>query len=231
MNPKRIFITLLFACSLQSTAGAQTAAGDVCQITESDLAAASGIVATLHDTLITIMKDAAALGYQGRYAKVEPIIANHFNTPLIVKTVLGSRYWSTLTDAQQTDFIRLFQQLSIATYADRFDEYEGEQFVELTRNALPLRGQCPPPAGREPPAKRILVKTELRRINDDPVNLEYLQQYIDGKWYVITVIADGVNDLSLKRGEYADVIKKKGYGGLVEEIKIKIKNMETGAAS
>jgi phospholipid transport system substrate-binding protein len=53
-------------------------------------------------------------------------------------------------------------------------------------------------------------------------------QYTGGEWYIITVIADGVNDLSLKRGEYADVIRKKGFDGLVADIKSKISNMEKG---
>jgi len=228
MKAKQFLIFPILFVFVQLPAYAQTGVSEICRITEADLEAAGSIVTTLHDTLTTIMKDADKLGHKGRYEKVEPVIQNHFNTPLITRTVLGGRYWDTLTEAQQNEFIHVFQQLSIGTYADRFDDYDGEQFVELQKNALPLRGQCPPPAGREPPAKRILVKTELRRVNDDPVSLEYLEQYIDGKWYIITVIADGVNDLSLKRGEYTDVIKNKGFDGLVEDIKTKVRDMENG---
>ena len=229
MNAKKILLIPILFVFMQTPAFAQTGSNENCQITEADLAAASGIVTILHDTLIAIMQEAENLGYKGRYAKVEPVILNHFNTPLITRTVLGNRYWDSLTEAQKHEFIGIFQQLSIATYADRFDGYDGEQFVELQRNALPLRGQCPGPTGKEPPAKRILIKTELHRVDDDPVSLEYLQQYIDGKWYIITVIADGVNDLSLKRGEYSDVIKNKGFDGLVEDIKTKIRDMENGS--
>ena len=227
---KYIFLASIFLVIAQAPSQAQTAKDPSCQISEADLAAAGKIVATLHDTLTANMKDAAKLGYKGRYAKVEPIVLNHFHTPLIAKTILGNRYWDGLSEAQRNEFIHVFQQLSIGTYADRFDEYKGEQFAEVQRSALPLRGQCPAPAGSEPPAKRIIIKTELRRVNEKPVSLEYLQQYIDDQWYIITVIADGVNDLSLKRGEYADVIKQKGFDGLIEDIKTKIRNMETGTA-
>ncbi|MBF8268519.1 MAG: Toluene tolerance [Gammaproteobacteria bacterium] len=229
MNTKKILLIPILFVFVQLSAHAQAGDDGSCQVTDTDLAAASSIVTELHDTLITIMKDAEKLGYQGRYAQVEPVIQKHYNTPLIVRTVLGNRFWDALSEAQQNEFIRIFQQLSIGTYADRFDGFNGEQFVELQRTALPLRGQCPAPAGKEPPAKRILIKTELRRVNDDPVSLEYLQQYIDGQWYIITVIANGVNDLSLKRGEYSDVIKKKGFDGLVEDIKTKINNLEKGS--
>ena len=211
---------------LQFSPGVQAAPDNPCQITNADLEQASQTVTLLHNTLISVMQDAKQLGYSGRYAKLEPVISSNFNTPLITKTILGSRYWDTMSDKQKQDFIKLFQQLSIATYADRFDGYDGEKFVVQDRKALPIRGRCPPPAGREPPAQRILVRTVLQRAHDNPVKMDYLLQKSDDKWYIITVIADGVNDLSLKRGEYNDVIRHKGFNGLVEDLKAKIKNME-----
>ena len=217
-------LIIVFSCALQLHA--QPVDGDPCSITASDLDSASMIVTRLHGTLITVMQDAENLGYQGRYDVLAPVVSENFNTPLITRTILGSRYWDSLAEQQQNEFIDLFLQLSIATYADRFDSYGEEKFVELERKSLPLRGKCPPPEGKEPPAQRIIVKTELQKVKDDPVKLEYLLQKIDSKWYIITVIADGVNDLSLKRGEYSDVIKNKGFDGLVEEIKNKIRDME-----
>ena len=46
-----------------------------------------------------------------------------------------------------------------------------------------------------------------------------------GKWYIISVIADGINDLSLKRAEYAAIINDKGFTNLVNEIENKIKEL------
>lgn len=227
-SPANTLIGLLFILFLHLPGIARAGTDDSCQITESDLGAASDIVLQLHNSLLAVMQDAEKLGYSGRYEMLEPVITNSFNTPLITRTILGSRYWDTMSEQQKNDFIELFRKLSIATYADRFDGFEGEKFVELERKGLPLRGECPPAAGREPPAQRILVKTELQRVNDDNVKLEYLMQKVDDKWYIITVIADGVNDLSLKRGEYTDVIRSKGFDGLTEELKTKIRNMENG---
>jgi len=217
---------LILILLLQLPGNARAGSEDSCTISESDLAAASDIVLQLHNTLISVMKDADKLGYTGRYEILEPVITQSFNTPLITRTILGSRYWDTMSEQQKNDFIELFRKLSIATYADRFDSFDDEKFVELERKGLPLRGACPPPPGREDPAQRIIVKTELQRVKEDNVKLEYLLQKIDEKWYIITVIADGVNDLSLKRGEYTDVIRGKGFDGLTEDLQTKIKNME-----
>ncbi len=113
---------------------------------------------------------------------------------------------------QKADFIDLFKRLSVATYASRFDVYAGERFVELSTEML-KKG-------------RLLIKTELQRPDDEPVKLDYLMHRKNGQWLIISVIANGVNDLSLKRAEYATVIKDKQFQGLVEDVAAKITDME-----
>lgn len=179
---------------------------------EENFSEASKIVETLHNNLIEVMRNSESLGYQGRFDRLDPVISSNFDTPLIVKVIL-SRYWKTISDEQKNDFIELFNKLSIATYASRFDSYNGEEFKELAQKKL-KKG-------------RLIIETELIRVDDDPVKLNYLMHQKDGKWYIISVIANGVNDLSLKRAEYAAVIKDKGFSGLMEDIENKIKDMET----
>lgn len=172
---------------------------------------AVAIVNELHTKLMYIMQYADSLGYQGRFDEVKGIVTQHFDTPLIARVIM-SRYWRDLDATQQKDFIDLFRKLSIATYASRFDGYSGEKFVELSAEQL-KKG-------------RLLVKTELQRPDDKPVKLDYLMHRVDDGWMIISVIANGVNDLSLKRAEYATVIKEKGFPGLVEDVASKITDME-----
>ena len=184
--------------------------------TQAEFPQAAGIVAELHGTLTHIMQNAQSLGYQGRFQQVEPIIKQRFDTALIVKVIL-SRHWNGMNDAEKTEFINLFHQLSAATYAARFDSFSGQEFVETGREQLK--------------AGRVLIKTELRRPEDSAVKLDYLIHQDDqGEWRIISVSANGVNDLSLKRAEYAAVIKERGFTDLVEDIKKKIEAMETDTA-
>lgn len=168
-------------------------------------------VQRLHAALMEVMINSEELGYEGRYEKLKPVVSSVFDTPLICKVIL-SRYWRDLSEYEQNEFIDLFSRLSTATYASRFDGYNGEEFIETEVVEL-QKG-------------RRLVKTRLDRRNKKAVTLDYLVHRNNGEWRIISVIADGVNDLSLKRAEYAVVIKDKGYRGLLEDIQSKIDDME-----
>ena len=172
---------------------------------------AGATVDVFHGKLLSVMQRADELGYQGRYRELEPLISDCFDFPLITDVIL-SRYRDRLDAVQRSEFTRIFSRLSTATYASRFNGYDGEEFLDISR--VPLR------------KGRVLIKTELRRPAGDPVSLDYLLHEKQGKWYIISVSANGVNDLSLKRAEYAAVIKEKGYNGLVTEILSKIDGME-----
>jgi phospholipid transport system substrate-binding protein len=172
---------------------------------------AVAVVEKLHETLLNVMKNADKQGFQDRYDILAPVISESFDTALIAKTVIG-RYWKQLSEQQQSDFINQFNILSISTYASRFDSFSGDTFNSLSTETT-KKG-------------RIIVKTEISSPDDEPVRLDYLMHNRDGKSYIISVIADGINDLSLKRSEYASVIKKNGFDALVSKINDKIQNMQ-----
>jgi len=216
--PAGIFLALCIVCAALGgrpafAADAAAQAGAAADPSLQAHADAVAVVEKLHAALLDVMKNADKLGYQGRYDKLKPVISSLFDTPLICKVIL-SRYWDSLNSQQQSDFIALFNKLSTATYASRFDSYSGQKFQSLSVEEL-HKG-------------RLLVKTELTRPDDKPVKLDYLVHQDNSKWLIISVIADGVNDLSLKRAEYAVVIRDKGYDGLLNDIKSKISNMEKG---
>jgi phospholipid transport system substrate-binding protein len=164
----------------------------------------------LHESLISIMQSADSSPYQERYALIENTVTNKFNTALISRVVL-SRYWKSLDEKAQTDFISLFNKLTISTYVDRFDSYDGESFNNLSI---------------EPMKKdRFMVKTEFTQTDDEPVSFNYIVQNDNGQWKIISVIANGINDLSLKRAEYSSVIKDQGFDSLINSLKEKISNL------
>ena len=177
--------------------------------------AAIEVVEQLHTVLLRVMQAADSMEFSERYSILEPVITESFDTPVIAKVIL-SRYWKNLTDKNKEDFIHLFNQQTIATYASRFDGFNNDVFTTIKVEQL-KKG-------------RILVRTEIQSNGESPVKLDYLMHQNNEQWFIISVIADGVNDLSLKRAEYSTIIKKNGYEYLVTNIEKKITDMENRGA-
>jgi phospholipid transport system substrate-binding protein len=182
------------------------------ETTDDSYAAAIEVVEQLHTVLLRVMQAEDSMEFSERYATLEPVITESFDTPVIARVIL-SRYWKGLTPQQQEDFIHLFNQQTIATYASRFDSFSDDVFTTIKVEQL-KKG-------------RILVRTEIRSNDESPVKLDYLMHKKNEQWFIISVIADGVNDLSLKRVEYSTVIKANGYEYLVTNIEKKITEMES----
>ena len=191
---------LLLFCLLSHPAGTWAATAEADPITAP--------VQALHDSLLEIMRQSANGAYEARHALMEKTVADHFDIPLIVRVVLG-RHWKTLEAGQQQAFIDLFGRLTVATYVGRFDAFDGQSFRTLQTRAL-----------RE---DRYLVKTTLEAPDADPVSFDYLVQQTGAGWKIISVIAQGVNDLSLKRAEYGGLIRDRGYPALLGSLEEKIR--------
>ena len=181
------------------------------ETTDDSYDAAIEVVEQLHTVLLRVMQAADSMEFSERYSILDPVITESFDTPVIVKVIL-SRYWKNLTDKNKEDFIHLFNRQTIATYASRFDGFNNDVFTTVKVEKL-RKG-------------RILVRTEIQSNGESPVKLDYLMHQNNEQWFIISVIADGVNDLSLKRAEYSTVIKKNGYESLVTNIEKKIADME-----
>ncbi len=176
-----------------------------------DEAAISAPVIELHDALLVNMQTAESVNFSDRYMKIEEVINRRFDTPLIAKVILG-RNWKSLDQQSQERFIDLFNQLTITTYVSRFDSFNDQSF-----NITSI----------EPMKKnRFLVKSKIERKDDEAVSLDYIVHENGTAWKIISVIANGVNDLSLKRAEYAAVIKDSQFSGLLTNIETKIAELK-----
>lgn len=161
---------------------------------------ATAPVERLHGALIEVMKNAKALGYEGRYRKLDPVIMEVFDFPYIARVVLGPA-WETLDDSQRSAFTDAFARLSVSTYAHEFDGYNGQVFETV--------------AAEDAPRGDRFVRTRLKRLKGDPVSLDY-QLHRNGQWRIVNVVARGVSDLALKRGQYRKLFEEKGFDGVMD---------------
>ncbi len=168
---------------------------------------------TLDAALLKAMQGGSKMGYQGRYAVVSPVVRKVYDFDQIARLTLGG-HWSKLTPAQQKQFVGVLADYTAATYAARFDNYEGERFAVVNSETI------------QPGTEGVFSTLTMR--NGKVHHFDYLLQQQDGQWRVVNVVADGVSDLSLKRSEYDETIKRKGFPALIAHLKAQIAQYESG---
>src|SRR5262245_59710949 len=97
---------------------------------------ASDVIAKLNTVFIDVMKNAQSLGYEGRYKKLEPALSDAYDFPEMTRVSLG-RHRRELTDEQKQQVTAAFKDLSLATYAARFNNFSGQRFEILGEEPAP----------------------------------------------------------------------------------------------
>ncbi|MCG8415305.1 MAG: ABC transporter substrate-binding protein [Pseudomonadales bacterium] len=156
-----------------------------------------------HGLLLEVMQAGDALGFQDRKARLKTMVSQKFDMETIGNVVLN-RHWRDLSQQQQQSFIEQFIDLSSATYASRFDNYSQQQFQTLGFESMS--------------AGRVMVRTEITSPTMTTVKLDYILQPDDSSWKIIAAIADGVNDLAVKRTEYTAIMNAGGFDQLLAEL-------------
>jgi len=159
------------------------------------------VIATLQETLIQAMQQGQEIGFSGRLELLTPVINQSHDMGTIIRTVLGT-HWNNLDPERQRAITKTFQEHSIATYADRFDQYDGERFEILEHRQLPR--------------ERILVRSQLIQADANRINFDYVLHQVDSSWRIINIVVDGVSDLALKRAEYNAILQKDDITALID---------------
>ena len=108
--------------------------------------------------------------------------------------------------------------LTIATYASRFDGYSGERFeVEPVSEARTT--------GR-------IVRTKLLQSNGEAITLNYLLRDSGGNWKVVDIYLTGtISELATRRSEFAALLKSGGPSTLIESLRQRTEKLMHAPAS
>jgi len=151
-------------------------------------------VQAFYDTLEETMKQGEELGFDGRYKKLDPVIHQTFDVPVMAKIAIGTE-WTVFTADEKTRMLDAFGRYMVTTYAARFKSYKGQKFEV---------GEV-----KQPAENRTLVETKLIRSNGDPVALNYLfRPDVDGHEdhrHGVAAAADGRQDRQPAAILHADV--------------------------
>ena len=109
-----------------------------------------------------------------------------------------------------------FSDLSVSTYAARFDGYSGEHF-DVDPDPAPTSGG-------------VIVNTKLVQSNGEPVQLNYLMKDGDAGWQILDVFLKGtVSELATRRSEFSTVLRRDGAQALVQLIQTRAADLKKSA--
>lgn len=175
-------------------------------------APASQVIEQFSAALLKVMQEAETLGYAGRYDALAPAVTSSFALPFMAQVAAG-RYWKNLSEAQQGRLVDAFTQMTIATYAARFNDYSGQLFEIVG----------------EEPARRdtTLVKTRLVKGDGEAIAINYLLRRKDETWEIVDIYLKGrISELALRRAEYVSVLRREGFDGLLSVLQQKLAGLE-----
>ncbi len=170
------------------------------------------VIERFHQSLIAVMKDGENLGYQGRYAWLEPIIKETFYLSEMTRISTG-RSWNKASEAIKAEVIDAFTNMTIANYSSRFDAYNGEFFETLSVE--------------DAPRETAQVKTQIIKSDGEAVSFNYLLRKNDqGEWRVVDIYLKGTySELATRKSEYVSVIRNKGFDALINALREKTVNI------
>lgn len=161
------------------------------------------------DVLATIRADKDLQA--GNQAKVKELIetklAPHFDFPRMTALAVG-RNWRTATPEQQKQLTDQFRTLLVRTYSGALSGYR-----DNTMDYKPLRAN---PADTE-----VIVRTEVRRPGQAPVQIDYNMSKTPEGWKAYDVAVAGVSLVTNYRDEFSDIVKSSGIDGLIKALDAK----------
>ncbi len=114
----------------------------------------------------------------------------------IAKFVLG-RHWRRATEDEKKEYLQLFEDLLVTTYADRFKKYSGEKL--LVKNAE-MRGK-----------RDALVHTTMVRVDGSKaLKVAWRVRRKDGKYRIVDIMVEGLSMVMTQKSEFASFIKQNG---------------------
>jgi phospholipid transport system substrate-binding protein len=167
--------------------------------------APAAVVEGFHAALLDTMRNARLLGPRGRERRLRPAMQAAFDLPAMTRIAVGPP-WTGLAEDERQALVSAFSDWVVATYANRFDGYAGESFATVGESALQSGDR--------------LVRTQLLRPNDAPVQLNYLLRGGEGRWRVVDIyLAGTISELASRRAEFTTLLRDGGAERLAAELR------------
>lgn len=157
------------------------------------------------DRAIAMLAD-EGLSADQREQEFRRLLIERFDVPRIGRFVLG-RYWRKATSGQRTEYNRLFEDMIVATYSRRLENYAGE--------TLKVGG------ARQINEKGVAVSSRILRAGGAPIVVEWRLRRGRDSWRIVDVVVEGVSMALTQRSEFKAVVSSSG--GRIEGLLAKLR--------
>jgi phospholipid transport system substrate-binding protein len=179
--------------------------GTTSQAAESD---PSAFITSLGTRAIDIMKSKSSTTFAQREAAFRALLEEGFHLKTISRFVIG-KYWKDATDAQKQAYDAIFFDFLTRVYASRFEAYSGQTF-EVVQTVQESGGDQ-------------WVRTRILGLEGgQAIAVDYRVRQFDGQFKVVDVVVEGISMLNTHRVEFASVVNKRGFDGLIAELKARL---------
>lgn len=176
---------------------------------------ATAVIDKLDATLVEVMRNATSLGFAGRAEKLAPVLKQSYDLEVMGRTAVGLA-WESATSEQKAKLVELFERFTVANYASRFKDFNGEKF-EILRE-------------RDAPQGKI-VSTRIVRLEKPPVKIDYVMRPRGDTYRVVDVFLDSaISEVATRRSEFTSIISRSGFGGLLDSLRAASERLETEPA-
>lgn len=142
-----------------------------------------------------------------RADRFRKLMLKNFALKGIARFALG-RHWRKLTGPEKKEYLELFEDLMVATYADRFTKYSGEKLVVKKAE---VRGE-----------RDVLVYTSMTRIDGTrPLKVAWRVRGKAGNYKVVDIMVEGISMVMTQKSEFGSFIRQNdgGVSSLLSELK------------
>ena len=147
-----------------------------------------------------------ALSLEEKKVSITEIVKNKMDIPVVSQRVV-SRYWKKANKEDKQEFISLFTQVIVNTYASLLNQYNNEE-VEYLKEEIKK--------GKYAKVNTNIVLTDKKI----PVNYKLLLR--NDQWRIYDFSAEGVSLISTYTNDYKATLKRSGLAGLNEVLKKKV---------
>jgi len=167
---------------------------------------ASKFIQELGSNAVTLLAD-KAIPLSEREAKIRDLLRKHFDLTTIGRFVL-SKNWRTASPDQREEYLNLFSEFVVRTYAIRLGGYAGETFNITSAKPLGKRD--------------AIVVTEIARRAGPPLKAGWRVRNRGSGHKIIDVMVEGVSMAAAQRSEFETIVRKEGVVGLIEILRAKV---------